>query len=150
MINSPALYDMINSPALYDMINSPALYDMINSPALYDMINSPALYDMINSPALYDMINSPALYDMRIILFQTSEQEDLESYREQIRQHSVTICQMEEKVNKAQKKAKILQQDNTALKQKLQVKPNVYIFNICLSFFICILISVSGLQKFTY
>lgn len=41
-----------------------------------------------------------------------SEQENLNSYKEQIKQHSVTICSMEERLNKAQKKSKTLQQEN--------------------------------------
>lgn len=43
---------------------------------------------------------------------ETNDQEDLASYKEQIKQHSVTICSMEERLNKAQKKSKTLQQEN--------------------------------------
>ena len=41
-----------------------------------------------------------------------TEQENLATYKEQIKQHSVTICSMEERLNKAQKKSKTLQQEN--------------------------------------
>jgi len=47
-------------------------------------------------------------FDSRIL----NEDENLQSYKEQIKQHSVTICSMEERLNKAQKKSKTLQQEN--------------------------------------
>ncbi|XP_025083413.1 forkhead-associated domain-containing protein 1-like [Pomacea canaliculata] len=43
--------------------------------------------------------------------------DDLESYKEQVRQHSVTICAMEERLSKLNKKSKIFQEEAAALKK---------------------------------
>ena len=45
--------------------------------------------------------------------------EEVDEYREQIRQHSLTICAMEDHLNQAATKAKEYQLDMTLLKSKL-------------------------------
>jgi chromosome segregation ATPase len=45
--------------------------------------------------------------------------DSVESFKEQIRQHSVTICAMEERLNKVVKKNKDYQAEVTALKQTI-------------------------------
>ncbi|XP_064642257.1 forkhead-associated domain-containing protein 1-like [Lineus longissimus] len=49
--------------------------------------------------------------------------EDMGSFKEQIRQHSVTICAMEERLNKVMKKNKDYQAEISELKQKIAEKP---------------------------
>mgnify|MGYP001794758005 CR=1 FL=1 len=58
-----------------------------------------------------------------------TEQENLATYKEQIKQHSVTICSMEERLNKAQKKSKTLQQENRF--------GNIYLYLDKIVFVIC-------------
>ena len=46
-------------------------------------------------------------------------EQDVVSYREQIKQHSVTICAMEERLNKVMKKNKDYQAEITSLKHTI-------------------------------
>jgi predicted nuclease with TOPRIM domain len=55
---------------------------------------------------------------------------DMSSFREQIRQHSVTICAMEERLNKVMKKNKDYQTEIAELKQKLSGRFSFHRFYI--------------------
>lgn len=67
--------------------------------------------------------------------------DDLESYKEQVRQHSVTICAMEERLSKLNKKSKIFQEEAAALKKSntgwhLKKTCCVYLAVLILSYFL--------------
>ncbi|ELT87042.1 hypothetical protein CAPTEDRAFT_113772, partial [Capitella teleta] len=50
-------------------------------------------------------------------------EEEASSYKEQIRQHSVTICALEERLNKSVKKSKDYQSEITQLKKTVNAAP---------------------------